>query len=207
MGGGVYRMVFNNIQVRGNRIEVPGKDLVSGYYEFRRAIMDGEIPVSMPVGFYLNSPKNVSPTTAVDRNHSCQESMVAISANVSNLIFIGNVGKEVSTEEQEGVITTGNATWKSNGRKECYPVNPDQHIMTATAPMAIRFTMLRGTGFHSIADNAKMLGKETWFPLSTSHTLIEYVRVLPLLHNYIEVQYVNGMTADTLQQILQEAEL
>lgn len=198
-------MVFDNVVIDGTKVQVKNQSLESGYREFREAIMDGKIPVYMPIGFSLNTPKNVSPTSAIDRNVCCQESMVAIATNVSNLIFIGNISNKITCQEMDGEITTGNASWRSGGKHECKPINPNQHLLTAIAPMSIEFIMNKGTGYHSMAENSKIIGKTICFPLNTSHTLIEYVRVLPLMKNYIEIQYINGMTPETLTQIFKEA--
>ena len=94
----------------------------------RKAILDGEIPITMPIGFALNSPRNTSFISAIDRNHSCQESMIAVASNVSNIILVGDMGEVVDIEEKVGVITTGNAQWRSKGVYRCRPINPEQSI-------------------------------------------------------------------------------
>lgn len=193
------------IEVSGTRIKVPSMRLEEGHRRLRCAILDGEVRVTMPIGFTLNAPRNMHFLSAIDRNHCCQESVVAIATNIANIIFIGNIGSEISIEEQEGVITTGNATWISKGKNACRPICPDQYMFTATEPMSITFKVNKAAGYHSMADNAETIGSSVFFPLNTVHSLIEYVRVLPLTKDYIEVSYMKGMTPELFQQIWDEA--
>ncbi|WP_242823710.1 hypothetical protein [Pseudoflavonifractor capillosus] len=172
----------------------------------RKAILDGEIPITMPVGFALNSPRNTSFISAIDRNHCCQESMIAVASNVSNIILVGDVGEVVDIEEQAGEITTGNAVWRSLGRHDCRPINPDQHMFTATDPMSIKFIVRKAAGYHSMAENAAFIGNDTYFPLNTVHALVDYIRVLPLRGDKIEVRYYNGMTPEMFRNIWDSAQ-
>lgn len=194
------------IEVSGSRISTPTLDLQEGHAKLRKAILDGEIPITMPIGFALNSPRNTSFISAIDRNHCCQESMIAVASNVSNIILSGDIGDIVDIEEQLGDITTGNAKWRSLGRYDCKPINPDQHMFTATEPMSIKFIVRKAAGYHSMAENAAIIGNDTYFPLNTVHTLIDYVRVLPLTGGHIEVRYYNGMTPELFQSIWNNAE-
>lgn len=194
------------IEVSGSRISTPTLDLQEGHAKLRKAILDGEIPITMPIGFALNSPRNTSFISAIDRNHCCQESMIAVASNVSNIILSGDMGDIVDIEEQLGDITTGNAKWRSLGRYDCKPINPDQHMFTATEPMSIKFIVRKAAGYHSMAENAAIIGNDTYFPLNTVHTLIDYVRVLPLTGGHIEVRYYNGMTPELFQSIWNNAE-
>lgn len=57
-----------------------------------------------------------------------------------------------------------------------------------------------------MAENAAIIGNDTFFPLNTVHTLIDYVRVLPLTGDKIEVRYYNGMTPELFQTIWKDAE-
>lgn len=172
----------------------------------RKAILDGEIPITMPIGFALNSPRNTSFISAIDRNHSCQESMIAVASNVSNIILVGDMGEVVDIEEKVGVITTGNAQWRSKGVYRCRPINPEQHMFTATEPMSVKFFVHKAAGYHSMAENAAVIGDSTYFPLNTVHTLIDYVRVLPLTGDAIEVRYYNGMTPELFLDIWNAAQ-
>lgn len=194
------------IEVRGSNIITPTLSLHEGHAALRKAILDGEIPITMPIGFALNSPRNTSFISAIDRNHCCQESMIAVASNVSNIILSGEMGGIVDIEEQVGDITTGNAKWRSLGRYDCRPINPDQHMFTATEPMSIKFFVHKAAGYHSMAENAAIIGNDTFFPLNTVHTLIDYVRVLPLTGDKIEVRYYNGMTPELFQAIWKDAE-
>lgn len=194
------------IEVTGNRITTPTMSVREGHALLRRAILDGDIPVTMPIGFALNSPRNTSFISAIDRNHCCQESMIAVASNVSNIILIGEMNGIVDIEEQVGKITTGNAVWRSMGRHDCRPINPEQHMFTATDPMSIKFFVHKAKGYHSMAENATIIGNDTYFPLNTVHTLIDYVRVLPLTKDCIEVRYYNGMTPELFRSIWNDAQ-
>ena len=194
------------IEVRGTHIVTPTMSVEEGHARLRKAILDGEIPITMPVGFALNSPRNTSFISAIDRNHCCQESMIAVASNVSNIILVGDVGEVVDIEEQAGEITTGNAVWRSLGRHDCRPINPDQHMFTATDPMSIKFFVRKAGGYHSMAENAAFIGNDTYFPLNTVHALVDYIRVLPLRGDKIEVRYYNGMTPEMFRNIWDSAQ-
>lgn len=192
------------IVVAGNRITTPGIELAEGHTRLRRAILDGEIPITLPIGFSLNSPRNLTLLSAIDRNRCCQESVLTIATNVSGLFFTGKVGDIVDIEEQSGVLTTHNVTWRSLGVHECAVLGSDRYMFTATAPMSIRFYMHKATGFCSMARNAAVLQDSNCFPLNSVHSLVDYVRVLPLTGDCIEVRYLNGMTAELFQRIWNE---
>lgn len=193
------------IIVEGNRVATPTIGLREGHARLRRVILDGELPITMPVGFALNSPRNTSFISAIDRNHCCQESMIAVAANVANIILVGDMGNIVDIEEQVGVITTGNARWRSMGRYDCRPINPDQHMFTATDPMSVKFVVNKATGYRSMAENAAIIGNDTYFPLNTVHTLTDYIRILPTIEDCIEVRYFYGMTPALFQSIWDDA--
>lgn len=129
-----------------------------------------------------------------------------MASNVSNIILVGETGDVVDIEEQVGEITTGNAQWRSMGKYNCHPINPDQHMFTATEPMSIKFIVRKAAGYHSMAENAAVIGSDIYFPLNTVHTLVDYVRVLPLTGNSIEVRYYNGMTPELFRSIWDDAE-
>lgn len=189
------------IEVNGNTIIVPGMSLEEGYTRFRRAILDGEVPVTMPIGFCLNTPKNTSYTTAIDRNASCQESMVSIASNVSGLVLVGDMDSVVDTEEAQGILTTGNALWRSKGKNACHPINRDRHLLTAVEPMSLQLFVHKAAGYHSMEENAARMGSSLYFPLNTCHSLVDYVSVLPLMGDSIQVRYRQGMTAEQFQEI------
>lgn len=193
------------IEVNGTRITTPSLDIHEGHARLREAILDGHIPISMPIGFSLSSPKSASFMNAIDRHTCCQESMIAVASNVSNIIFVGDMSEIVDTEEQVGTLTTGNVRWRSKGRYGCKPINPEQHMLTATEPMTVRFFMKKAAGYHSMAENAKSIGDDAYFPLNTNHTLINYVRVLPMVTDHIEVRYFNGMTPEMFTTIWNDA--
>lgn len=189
------------IEIKGDHITVPDCSLTEGYAKFRRAILDGEVPVTMPIGFSLNTPKNTAFTSAIDRNNSCQESMLAIATNVAGLIMVGEMDRVVDTEEAKGLLTSGNATWRSKGKHACRAINPDQVLLTAVAPMSIQLYVRKAAGYHTMAENAAIMGESTYFPLNTCHTLLEYVSVLPLQGDTIRVRYHKGMTAELFEEI------
>lgn len=189
------------IIIEGNKIRVPGMDLRAGHTRFRRVILDGNVPVTMPIGFSISSPENPAPTTAIERNLSCQEATVAIAANVSGIIFVGAEDNLVVSEEQKGVISTNTVVWKNRGRTGCFPINQDKYLFTASSPVSVRFWVHQNVGFCSMATNAKFIHDSTFFPLHTVHTLIDYVRVLPLSSDCIEVRYLDGMTAELFDRI------
>lgn len=193
------------LEISGSKIIAPGRDLRESHRELRQIILDGQLPITMPIGFALNSPRNTSFISAIDRNHCCQESMIAVASNVSNIILVGDMNQTVDIEEKEGAITTGNAVWRSRGRYDCKPINPDQYMFTATDPMSIKFIVHKATGYHSMAENAAIIGNDTYFPLNTVHTLIDYVRVLPLEGDHIEVRYHKGMTPELFRRIWEDA--
>jgi hypothetical protein len=143
----------------------------------------------------------MSLTSAIDRNHCCQESVIAVASNVSGIILVGDVGEVVDIDQQSGEVTTGNAHWRSNGKYACRPISPNQYMFTATEPMSITFLVRKAAGYHSMGDNAKIIGKSTYFPLISTHSLIEYIMVLPLDGDEIEVLYLNGMTPELFKEI------
>lgn len=192
------------ISVNGNTITIPNMDLQEGYRRFRVAILDGQVPVNMPIGFAINAPRSTTMLSVIDRNKSCQESILAIASNVADLIFVGDMAEIVDTVEQSGVLTTNTVTWRSKGKYECKPINPDQYLLTALAPMSIRFRVHKAAGYHTMAENSAILDSAEWFPLNTVHTLINYIRVLPLTGDTIRVQYQNGMTAELFERIWKE---
>lgn len=193
------------IVIEGTKISVPSMDVREAHSLFRCAILDGEVPITMPIGFSLVTPRSSSFISAIDRNACCQESVIAVATNVSNILLVGDMDRVVDIEEQKGVVTTGNARWRSHGRYGCEPVDKAQYMFTATAPMSIRFVVHKATGYRSMAENAKVINDDTYFPLNTAHTLIDYVRVLPLTSGSIEVRYINGMTSQMFQAIWDSA--
>lgn len=130
---------------------------------------------------------------------------MAVATNVSNIILVGDMDGVVSIDEQTGKVTTGNARWRSKGKYACRPINPDQHMFIATEPMAIRFIVHKAAGYNSMAENAAIIGDDKYFPLNTVHSLVDYVRVLPLTGDHIEVRYHNGMTAELFKSIWNDA--
>lgn len=192
------------ININGNKIDIPGMDVRSAHALFRETILDGKVPVTMPIGFSIISPQTLSLTTAVGRNPSCQEATVAIAANVSGIIFVGANDNIVQSDEATGAITTGSATWKCKGTKNCTPICKDTYLFTGIRPVSIKFFVHQNAGFHPMSENADIIKKSTFFPLNTVHTLIDYVRVLPAYSNGIEVRYYNGMTPELFQRIWNE---
>lgn len=189
------------IKVDGTQITVPDQQLEVGYTHFRRAIMDGEVPLTMPIGFRLNTPTLGNNTNAIERNRGCEESLVAIAANISHIIFTGVLGDVVCCDEMVGDITTDNASWRCKGQYVCQPVTPNKHILTAVAPVTLQFKMSKAAGYHSMASNAALIGEDKYFPITTVHTLSPYVSVLPMTSGKIEVRYHNGMTPELLQTL------
>jgi hypothetical protein len=193
------------IEVVGTKITVPDLSLQEGHAFLRRAILDGELPLTMPIGFVLNSPKNSAFASVIDRNRCCQESMLSVATNIGNIILVGDMGDEVDCDEQEGAITTGSMKWRSKGKYECHPIGQDKYLFTATDKMSIRFFVRKATGYQSMAKNAAILSGRNYFPLNVMYTLIDYVRVLPLIGKNIEVQYLNGMTPELFERVWEEA--
>ena len=189
------------IKVDGTQISIPNLPLAEGYTRFRRAVVDGEIPLTMPIGFRINTPTLANNTNAIERNRGCEESLVAIAANVSHIIFTGVIGTEVCCDEMLGDITTDTANWRCRGQYVCRPVTPNKHILTAVAPVSLQFRMNKAAGYHSMAENAALIGEAKYFPITTVHTLADYVSVLPLTSDKIEVRYHKGMTPDLFQSL------
>lgn len=188
--------------VRGNEIEAPGVPIKEAYYELRTAIMDAKIPVSMPIGFKIVTPNSLDSITAVERNSACLESMVAISTNVKDILFVGEHGIWVQSEPLLGQITTGNAAFRSNDKQEVEAVDKTVLMLTAVEQLRIRFFVYTAMGYHSMEENSSVMGENGFFPLNTSHSLLSYIRVLPFDGKSIRVVYKRGMTADIFARIL-----
>lgn len=192
------------IRVNGTSIMLPGvSDIQEAHRLFRTTILDGQVPVRMPIGFTINSYKHPGAYSILDRNKSCQEATVAIATNISGIIFVGNEDSICVSEEKAGVITTGNVLWTSKGKASCTPVNKDRYLLTALDPVAILFHVAENTGFRSMAENSKLI-KRGYFPLNTVHSLNDYIRVLPEYSDHIEVRYFNGMTPELFERIWNE---
>lgn len=198
--------------VNGNIISYEG-DFTEAYTKFRKAIMDAELPVTMPIGFKIVTDNSMDRTSAIVRNDAALESMVAVSCNVKDIVMVGTADHGVQSNRFEGIGTTGNLTFVSNAKPTVQVIDKTQHIVTAISPLLVRFFVNKAAGYHSMEENAKIIKKGTeairnsqsYFPLNTTHSLESYIKVLPMADNQIRVRYTRGMTADLFQQIIDEA--
>lgn len=189
------------IQITADRIVTPTLAPSEGFRRFREAILDGHVPVAMPIGFALKSPKTLTTKSAVGRSPCCQESMIAVATNLQGLIFSGDVKSIVSSPELMGRVSTGTTQWTSGGQGKCTPIDPSRYILSSTSPIRLQLQMRVATGRCSLEENAALLKDTTYFPLATTHTLSQYVKVLPSSDGTIRVRYHNGMNPNLLQAL------
>lgn len=192
----------------------PVKD-VTEYMLIRSQLMDGGIPITMPIGFQIASGTN-NTIRVIDKDISIQEPLIAISRNVLDLVFFGLTSGIVNSKVGEGEVLYSGATWKgresnSADRKAIVMSNPlvtcecpckDRYILRAIREAGIRFFLYTDCVRRSMGDNAKILKNDAYLPLPSSHNLLNYVNVLPYNNDgVLRLTYRNGMNDDYLTRI------
>jgi hypothetical protein len=194
--------VLSSFIAKDDRLEYNGDDNIRSAYNFiRESIMDSKIPVCMPIGFKLLTSTSTG-VTAIDREVNCMESMLAVSGNVRDILFVGRTNWLVQSDYLTGEINTGNAKFNSQGEYNVEAVDKGIHLLTAIERIQIAFYVKRDCGYKSMAENVELVGDDGYFPLNTTFSLLSYINVFPLSDNIIRVSYKRGMTPFILNKIL-----
>lgn len=192
----------------------PVKD-VTEYREIRSQLMDGGIPITMPIGFQLATGTN-NTVRITDKDVSIQEPLIAISRNVLGLVFLGLESGIVTAKVPGGDILYSGVNWRgresnsadrksiniSNPLVDCMCICKDRYILRAVREAGIRFFLHTACSRRSMGDNAKILKNDSYLPLPSEHNLLNYVSVLPYNKDgVLRVIYKNGMCDDYLNRI------
>lgn len=213
-------MGLPDIAINGNIIQVQASmPAFQKYRLFERAIMDGDLPVMMPLGVAVDTSdtriKNI-----LGYSQEVVEPVMQIADNVRDLLFYGSTsrgqvvyrGRENRT--LKGPQYSGSIPWFANGY-DIHCVEPDRLIFTALKPFGLTLIVRRYSGFRSMEENANLIPelfkgstlnlKYVFFPLESNHNLLNYVHLAPYDGtDNIRVFYSNGMTPEILDRIWKE---
>lgn len=221
-------MFIPNIHVNGNLVTVEGMSPQEGHVWLSEAVLDGNIPVWAPIGFYINLFEDIhggmggvydlrqtGAPTMLHRGGSFQETALAISTNLRGTLFSGLTHNhaEVHSEARVGKFFTDDANWVETGKADSgtYAVTINhKYIANSFKKAEIDLYVSMYCGYRTMEENAKMLRNDfhRYTPIASEHTLNRYLRVvaLPDQSGASRVQYLNGMTAAKFEKMWKEAQ-
>lgn len=186
---------------------------VKEFYKFmRNSILYNNIPLIKPIGFYISSGM-LDSQKVLQRQASCLENMIELSANLSSIIFYSEEDCQMCRSlDITGELTTENAEFRG-GSKPMLVVSPPQFILNTNMDSKILLNLVvkKSTGSMTTEESSLELRKITagisnyrsgnrYVPMRTTFSMINYVRIKPLEGDNIEVA-LDGITEDNFNLI------
>lgn len=191
----------------------PGLDTWTAYRFILEAIYDGHLPVTRIIGYDYRTDSVRKATRGggiLERNKGCQDDRMTIVANLSKIVLLDFSGYKTRTAEVDGVMTLSNAHF-SYSKKPIVALSTKDYILTSTTKATLDLVVNKCTDYRDASYNYTKIqevsstsSKTRFLPMFSYHNIIDFVRVLPLDGNKIQLSYLYGMTDDYLVRMFED---
>jgi hypothetical protein len=200
MATSILEYIFNNCEFTETGLVTPDDADKQTIHRFlRESILDAHLPVVKAVGFSLNASSTLHRQVATERCSYCLENMIEISSNLDDLVFLEVYNTRVTSDFELGEVSLPNSVLTSNA-KPIHVLYTNPHLLTNIKPLKLEIFVTENTGYKTMKDNSKIMGKNKYFPMNTYHNIISYVKILPF-NGDIRYRLTNGMTLEALKSL------
>lgn len=193
--------MFNSILENGVFTEseyIPPKTVepLKAYRFLREAIMDNRVPTTKVVGFSLTDTNPSYRVTAAERNGLVLESFPTIATNFTDKIIRADIPEIVAFNVTQGRLTA-DVQFKMLSGTTFNMLYTNPEILSATRDLTLSICTRTSTGYRTMLENSKVIHNNSYFPISSYHSLSDFIRFLPF-DGHIRYKFYHGADLDLL---------
>lgn len=183
------------------------------FQKLHKLLYGGNIPITRVIGFKITSAVAVQDTeNMAERTSVCSEDLITIASRLSKLLFLDDKPQANLQSDFIGEVKLSDSKFIFAG-DELEVISSLDILLHSLTPITLRIKLLKSTGyrepsdnFNHIINNSSTTGKSTFIPIPSSHTLLDFVSIVPpenINSNSVRVILRGGMKIEQLRRILQ----
>ena len=148
-----------------------------------------------------------------ERTLICSEDLITIASRLSKLIFFTDCPLANLQTDSIGEITIKDSKFIYAGN-QLEVLSSSDILLHSLTPITLRVKLKKSTGYRDASSNfdyivntSSTIGKSTFIPIPSSHTLLDFISVVPpqnINDSLVRVIFRNGMKPEHLRRLLND---